>query len=123
VRAFIDREGELPQYLLEIDRAAAARYGLNVADIQDVIETVLAGKAATQLWEGEKHFGVVVRLPEEQRALDRLKDVLVPTPGGAQIPLANVVSFKLASGAMNIARENGRRVLAIGVFLRDRDMG
>jgi cobalt-zinc-cadmium resistance protein CzcA len=123
VRAFIDREGDLPQYLLEIDRAAAARYGLNVADIQDVIETVLAGKAATQLWEGEKHFGVVVRLPEEQRALDRLKDVLVPTPGGAQIPLANVVSFKLGSGAMNIARENGRRVLAIGVFLRDRDMG
>lgn len=113
VRAFIDREGELPQYLLEIDRAAAARYGLNVADIQDVIETVLAGKAATQLWEGEKHVGVVVRLPEEQRALDRLKDVLVPTPGGAQIPLANVVKFKLASGAMNIARENGQRVLAL----------
>ena len=123
VRSFIDREGELPQYLLEIDRAAAARYGLNVADIQDVIETVLAGKAATQLWEGERHFGVVVRLPEEQRALDHLKDVLVPTPGGAQIPLSNVVNFKLSSGAMNIARENGQRVLAIGVFLRDRDMG
>jgi cobalt-zinc-cadmium resistance protein CzcA len=64
-----------------------------------------------------------VRLPEEQRALDRLKDVLVPTPGGAQIPLANVVKFKLASGAMNIARENGQRVLAIGVFLRNRDLG
>lgn len=123
VRAFIDRDGNLPQYLLEIDRAAAARYGLNVADIQDVIETVLAGKVATQLWEGERHFGVAVRLPEELRAIDRLKDVLVPTPSGAQIPLSNVVKFGMASGAMNIARERGQRVLAIGVFLRDRDMG
>lgn len=123
VRAFIDRDGNLPQYLLEIDRAASARYGLNVADIQDVIETALAGKAATQLWEGERHFGVAVRLSEEQRAIDRLKDVLVPTPGGAQIPLADVVNLRMASGSMNIARENGQRVLAIGVFLRDRDMG
>ncbi len=123
VRAFIDRDGELPQYRLEIDRAAAARYGLNVADIQDVIETALAGKAATELWDGERHFSVVVRLDESARQLDRLKDVLIPTPGGAQVPLANLVDFKLGSGAMNIARESGRRVIAIGVFIRDRDMG
>ncbi|WP_412477974.1 efflux RND transporter permease subunit [Azonexus sp. IMCC34839] len=123
VRAFIDRDGELPQYRLEIDRAAAARYGLNVADIQDVIETALAGKVATELWDGERHFSVVVRLDESSRQLDRLKDILIPTPGGAQVPLANLVDFKVASGAMNIARESGRRVIAIGVFIRDRDMG
>ena len=123
VRAFIDRDGELPQYRLEIDRAAAARYGLNVADIQDVIETALAGKAATELWEGERHFSVVVRLDEPSRQLDRLKDILVATPSGAQVPLANLVDFKLGSGAMNIARESGQRVIAIGVFIRDRDMG
>lgn len=123
VRAFIDREGDLPQYRLEIDRAAAARYGLNVGDVQDVIETVLAGKAATELWEGERHFSVVVRLKEDERALDRLREVLVPTPSGAQIPLADIVDFKLGSGAMNIARESGQRVVAIGVFIRDRDMG
>ncbi|MCE1240616.1 MAG: CusA/CzcA family heavy metal efflux RND transporter [Azonexaceae bacterium] len=122
-RAFIDRDGELPQYRLEIDRAAAARYGLNVGDVQDVVETALAGKAATELWEGERHFSVVVRLAEPQRALDRLKDVLVPTPSGAQVPLSALVDFKLSSGAMNIARESGQRVLAIGVFIRDRDMG
>src|SRR5574343_578643 len=122
-RAFIDRDGELPQYLLEIDRAAAARYGLNVADVQDVIETVLAGKAATELWEGERHFSVVVRLKEEERALDQLRNVLIPTPSGAQVPLADVVNFKIGSGAMNIARESGQRVVAIGVFIRDRDMG
>lgn len=122
-RAFIDRDGDLPQYRLEIDRAAAARYGLNVMDVQDVIETVLAGKAATELWEGDRHFSVVVRLKESERALDRLRNILVPAPSGAQIPLADLVDFKLGSGAMNIARESGQRVVAIGVFIRDRDMG
>lgn len=123
VRAFIDRDGDLPQYRLEIDRAAAARYGLNVADVQDVVETALAGRAATELWEGDRHFSVVVRLAEPDRQLDRLKAVLVPTPSGAQVPLADLVDFELGSGAMNIAREGGQRVVAIGVFIRDRDMG
>jgi len=123
VRAFIDRDGELPQYRLEIDRAAAARYGLNVMDVQDVVETALAGKVATELWEGDRHFSVVVRLAEPARQLDKLKDVLVPTPSGAQVPLSALVDFKLGSGAMNIARESGQRVVAIGVFIRDRDMG
>jgi cobalt-zinc-cadmium resistance protein CzcA len=123
VRAFIDREGDLPQYRLEIDRAAAARYGLNVADVQDVVETALAGKAATELWEGERHFSVVVRLPEGARQLDQLKNILVPTPSGAQVPLSNIVDFRMGGGAMNIAREAGQRVVAIGVFIRDRDMG
>ncbi len=123
VRAFIDRDGDLPQYRLEIDRAAAARYGLNVMDVQDVIETALAGKIATELWEGDRHFSVVVRLKEQERALDQLRNLLVPAPSGAQIPLAELVDFKLGSGAMNIARESGQRVVAIGVFLRDRDMG
>lgn len=123
VRAFIDRDGDLPQYRLEIDRAAAARYGLNVMDVQDVVETALAGKAATELWEGDRHFSVVVRLDEKSRQLDQLRNILIPTPSGAQVPLANLVDFKLGSGAMNIARESGQRVVAIGVFIRDRDMG
>ncbi len=123
VRAFIDRDGDLPQYRLEIDRAAAARYGLNVMDVQDVVETALAGKAATELWEGDRHFSVVLRLDEPSRQLDKLKDVLVPTPSGAQVPLSALVDFKMGSGAMNIARESGQRVVAIGVFIRDRDMG
>ena len=122
-RAFIDREGDLPQYRLEIDRSAAARYGLNVADVQDVVETALAGRAATELWEGERHFSVVVRLDEPSRQLEQLKNVLVPTPAGAQVPLSDLVDFKMGSGAMNIARESGQRVAAIGVFIRDRDMG
>jgi len=122
-RAFIDRLGELPQLLIRIDRQAAARYGLNVADIQDVIEMVLGGKPATQLWEGERHFAVTVRLKDAQRTIPNLEAITVATPGGAYVPLSQVAEFKTVGGAMNIAREDGVRVYAIGVFIADRDMG
>jgi len=122
-RAFIDRLGELPQLRIDIDRAAAARYGLNVADIQDVIETALGGKAATQLWEGERRFPVAVRLKEPERSIERMKAILVSTPSGQYVPLAQVARFETASGAQNISRENSQRVQSIGIFIRDRDMG
>jgi len=122
-RAFVDRAGTVPQSVIEVKRATAARYGLNVQDVQDVIETALGGKAATELWEGEKHFAVVVRLPEAARQLERLNEVLVDTADGAHIPLAQVADFRITSGAMNISRENGTRVKAIGVFIKGRDMG
>ena len=122
-RAMIDRQGELPQTLIEIDRAQAARYGLNVSDIEDVIETVLGGKVATSVWEGEKRFGIVARLKENQRALDSLPNILVSTPHGGYLPRSQVAKFRTSGGSMNISRENGGRVMAIGVFIRDRDMG
>ena len=122
-RSFIDRGGQVPQSLIEIDRERAARYGLNVADVEDVIETGLGGKAATELWEGEKHFSVLVRLPDAERVLDGMKTILVDTPEGLHIPLGEVASFKMSSGAMNISRENGTRVMAISIFIEGRDMG
>ena len=122
-RAFIDRLGELPQVRIDIDRAAAARYGLNVADIQDVIETALGGKAATQLWEGERRFPVAVRLKEPERSFERMQSILVSTPSGQYVPLSQVAEFKSVSGAQNISRENSQRVQSIGIFIRDRDMG
>src|SRR5499427_5075330 len=103
-RAFIDRLGELPLLLIRVDREAAARYGLNVADIQDVIEMVLGGKAATQLWEGERHFAVAVRLKDSQRNIENLKAITVSTPDGAYVPLSQVAEFKTIDGSMNIAR-------------------
>jgi cobalt-zinc-cadmium resistance protein CzcA len=123
VRSFIDRTGALPQYLIDVDRTAAARYGVNVGDIQDLVETALAGKATSELWEGEKHFSVVVRLKPGQRDPANLPNLLVATPAGAQVPLAQIARFRTVSGAMDIARENGRRVVCVGVFIRDRDMG
>ena len=122
-RAMVDRQGELPQDLIEIDRAQAARYGLNINDIADVIETALGGREATTIWEGARRFAVVVRLKEDERSLSQLRDILLTTPGGAFIPLSTVATFRTAGGSMNISRENGGRVVAIGVFIQDRDMG
>jgi cobalt-zinc-cadmium resistance protein CzcA len=122
-RAMIDRQGELPQELIEIDRAQAARYGLNIVDIEDVIESALGGREATHIWEGERKFGVVVRLKREERSLTQLRDLLLTTPSGVFIPLSQVATFRTIGGAMNIARENGGRVIAIGVFIEGRDMG
>lgn len=122
-RAFIDRRGQLPQFLIDIDRARAARYGLNISDIQDVIETALAGKEVTSIWEGERRFGVVVRLREDDRGLERIRHIPVANATGQQIPLEQIAEFQRVSGPMNIARENGRRTASIGVFIQDRDMG
>jgi cobalt-zinc-cadmium resistance protein CzcA len=122
-RVFIDRDGDLPQFLIDIDREKAARYGLNVADVHDVIETTLAGKAATDLWEGQQRFSVVVRLPEQQRNLPNISNILIPTPSGTQVALSEIAHFKTGQGALNIAREAGQRVVALGVFIHDRDMG
>jgi cobalt-zinc-cadmium resistance protein CzcA len=123
-RAFIDRGGQVPQLRVEIDRARAARYGLNVADVEDVIETALGGKTATELWEGERRFTVVVRLAdEERRNAEAIRSILVDTPSGLRIPLSEVAAVNVGSGSMNIARESGTRVAAIGVFIQGRDMG
>ena len=122
-RSEIDRVGDLPQLVIDIDRQRAARLGLNVADVQDVIEAALAGKSATLLWEGERKFAVTVRLPEDRRALAKLGGTPISTPDGGTVQLGSIVDIRETSGAMNIAREGGRRMMAIGIFIKDRDMG
>ena len=123
-RAFVDRAGQVPQLQIQIDRQRSARYGLNVADVEDVIETALGGKTATELWDGERRFNVVVRLGEEERQDEAaIRNVLVDTPSGLRIPLSEVATVSIGSGSMNIARESGVRVAAIAVFIQGRDMG
>ncbi len=122
-RAEIDRLGELPQLAVDIDRKRAARLGLNVSDVEDVIEAALAGKAATQIWEGERKFAVAVRLPENQRSIDHLASIPIPLPDGGYTVLGAVTNIRQTTGAMNIAREAGRRTMAIGIFIKNRDMG
>jgi len=123
-RAFIDRGGQVPQLQVAVDRLRAARYGLNVADVEDVIDTALGGKEATQIWEGERRFGVAVRLQERDRAdINGIKNILIDTPAGPRVPLAEVANLSVQSGNMNIAREAGTRLAAIAVFIRGRDMG
>jgi cobalt-zinc-cadmium resistance protein CzcA len=123
-RAYIDRFGQVPQLQIEVDRPRAARYGLNVADVEDVIDTALGGKVATEIWEGERRFSVAVRLQARDRTdISGIKNILVDTPSGPRIPLAEVANLSVQGGNMNISRESGTRLAAIAVFIRGRDMG
>ncbi|VTU12788.1 Cation efflux system protein CzcA [Variovorax sp. SRS16] len=121
--AGFDREGHLPQLAIDIDRERAAHAGINVNDVQDMIEVALAGKPATFLWEGERKLPVAVRLPESRRTVATLGSMPIATPDGSDTPLAAVADIRETSGAMDIAREAGRRTMAVGVFIKDRDMG
>ena len=123
-RAFIDREGQVPQLQINIDREKAARYGLNVMDVDNLVETALGGKEATQIWEGDRKYPVTVRLREDQRRdIASIGKILIDTPRNARIPLEDVSTLAVRGGSMNIAHESGKRLAAIGVFLRGRDMG
>jgi cobalt-zinc-cadmium resistance protein CzcA len=123
-RAFIDRSGEIPQLQVTINREQASRYGLNVSDVEDVIETALGGTIATQIWEGDRRFGVVVRLPESDRQdLAAIRALPVDTASGLRVPLDQVAELAIRGGAMNISRESGSRMKAVSVFIRGRDMG
>jgi cobalt-zinc-cadmium resistance protein CzcA len=115
---------EIPQVHIVIDRRAIARYGLNVADVQDVVETAIGGKAATLLWEGERHFDVAVRLTEASREkIDRIGDIMVATPGGAQVPLAQLARVETQAGQAAIDREANMRFVGIKCNVRGRDLG
>lgn len=123
-RAFVDRAGRIPQLQIEVDRQRAAHYGLNVADVEDVIETALGGHEATDMWEGEKRFSVVVRLRDADRNnVADLKNLLLDAPDHSQVPLNQVAKIGVEDGVLNISREGGRSTAAIGVFIKGRDMG
>ena len=120
----IVQSAELPQVHIVVDRQAIARYGLNVADVQEVVGTAIGGATATALWEGERHFDVVVRLAEASRAtLDRLPDIRVATPDGAQVPLAQLARVEVAPGQASITREANMRFVGVRLNVHGRDMG
>src|SRR5262249_35455361 len=101
-----------------------ARYGLSVADVEDVVGTASGGKAGTTLWEGERHFDVAVRLAEVARSnLDRIADIRVPTPDGAQLPLSQLVRVEMEDGQAAIDREANMRFVGIKCNVRGRDLG
>jgi cobalt-zinc-cadmium resistance protein CzcA len=113
------------QYLsIEIDRQAIARHGINVADINDVIEAAIGGRSATEIYEGERRFGAVVRLPEEFRGdVATIRGLLVSSPNGALVALESLANIRVADGPAQISREKGRRRIVIGVNVKDRDLG
>lgn len=113
------------QYLsIEIDRQAIARLGLNVADVNDVLETAIGGKVATEIFEGERRFPGVVRLPERFRNnVEAISNVLITSPNGAQVRLTDVAKIRVMDGPAQISRELGKRRIVVGVNVKDRDLG
>ncbi len=114
-----------PQYQIAIERDKASRYGVNVSDIQNLVETAIAGKVATRLIEDEKRFPVFVRFSSEYRDTEKaLDNILIDPPGPiSSIPLSEMASIKYGSGAAFITREANSRVMIIRINLRGRDLG
>ena len=114
-------------YYIEIvpDRMALGRYGLSVADVQDVISIALGGEAVTTTVEGRERYSVNIRYPRELRSSPQAigTDVQVPMASGGSIPLGEVASVKLTRGSTAIRTENGQLAVYIFVDIRDRDLG
>ncbi len=128
----VEQVDGLPVLSVEPNRAALYRYGLNVADVQDVLAAATGGEEAGQVFEGDQRFALVVRLPEalrsDLRALERLPIPLPQDDGAAMgrmafVPLGEVASLKLSPGPNQISRENGKRRLVVSANVRGRDLG
>ena len=127
----------LPVLTLRMNREAMARFGLNVADVQEVVEIALGGKKAGEVFEGDRRFDLVVRLPEALRvdleaiqrvpvllpAAGRATPVAVTTPRPSFVPLGAVAEVNIAPGPNQISRENGKRRVVVTANVRGRDLG
>ncbi|MHB9075025.1 MAG: efflux RND transporter permease subunit [Desulfobaccales bacterium] len=114
----------LPNLNIKIDRRRLARYGLNVADVQEVIETAVGGKAATEIIEGQVRIEVVVRFPEGRRnSPEAIGNILVAAPGGGSVPLVELAELIETEGPLQISRDNARRRIVVEFNIKGRDTG
>jgi cobalt-zinc-cadmium resistance protein CzcA len=113
----------MPEVIIEYNRDAIAQYNLNIAEINKVVNTAFAGQSSGLLFEGEKRFDVVVRLNTDKRNdLDDVKNLLIPTPLGTQIPLYQLAKVEIKNGPNQIQREDAKRRIIIGFNVRGRDV-
>jgi heavy metal efflux system protein len=117
------RELGQPSLLVQVDRDKIARYGINVADVEAVVQAAVGGQAATQVIQGEKLFDLVVRMkPEFRENAQEIGNLLVGTPAGQQIPLSELSDIREASGASFIYRENNSRYIGVQYSIEGRDL-
>jgi cobalt-zinc-cadmium resistance protein CzcA len=120
----VEQVSGLPILSMETNREALYRFGLNVADVQDVLAGSTGGEEAGLVFEGDRRFAIVVRLTEQLRSnLDALERLPVPLPQGGYVPLGEVATLTLAPGPNQISRENGKRRLVVSANVRGRDLG
>ncbi|NCB09551.1 MAG: efflux RND transporter permease subunit, partial [Bacteroidia bacterium] len=121
---YVEQTVGQPYVTIEIDRESVASFGLNVDDVQTVIEAGIGGMETGQVYEGQRRFGIVVRYPEDIRnELQKIQDVPVHLPNGDFVPLKRVANIVLQEGPREIQRENGWRRLIVGINIRDIDLG
>lgn len=128
----VEQTSGLPVLTVNIDRQRAARYGLNVGDIQDNVSVAIGGREAGTLFEGDRRFDLIVRLPESLRSdIDALSRMLIPVPAPANatdsrigfITLGEVARLELVQGPNQVSRENGKRLVVVSANVRGRDIG
>ncbi|MDP3701142.1 MAG: CusA/CzcA family heavy metal efflux RND transporter [Hylemonella sp.] len=109
---------------IDIDRKAIARHGINVAEVHNLIETAIGGKEVSQLYEGERRFGIAVRFPEGDRnSVETIRKLLLRAPDGAVVPLESVATIELRDGPAQVSRESGKRRVVVGANVEGRDLG
>lgn len=109
---------------IEIDRAAIARHGINVEDVNELIEMAVGGKVATEVFEGERRFQLALRYPAMYRNnAEAIGNIVLRSPNGAVVPLHDVAKIEVQDGPAQISRESGRRRLVIGANVQGRDLG
>jgi cobalt-zinc-cadmium resistance protein CzcA len=114
----------MPNLNIKIDRAKLSRYGLNVAEVQEVIETAVGGKAATEIIEGQMRVEVVVRFPEARRnSTEAIGNILVATPAGGSVSLAELAEIIETEGPVQVSRDNARRRIVVEFNIKGRDTG
>jgi heavy metal efflux system protein len=128
VRGAADMQREhilgLPELKIKINRSTIARYGLNVADVNDLIEMALAGKVVTEVIEGTKRFGVLVRFPHNYRdSVEDIQSILVDTPDGGRVAIKQLADISISRGIVMLNREDGQRRTAVLCNVRGRDLG
>src|SRR6476619_5090417 len=112
-----------PSLTIDVNRSKIARYGLNVADVHGLIEAAVGGSAATQVVQGERTFDLVVRLkPEFRQTPEQIGNILVATPGGAQVPLRELATIAVSTGASFIYRQDNARYIGVQYSVEGRDL-
>lgn len=120
----IEQEADQSQLRIRIDRQVVARYGINVRDVQDVIEMAIGGRAAGTMFEGERRFDISVRyIPEARMSITAIGNVLVPTREGGRVPLSQLAEIRVVDGASIIARRENQRQITVRTNIRGRDQG
>lgn len=120
----VEQVSGLPQLQIKVDREAVSRYGINVEDVNDVVESIVAGKSAGQVYEGEQRFNLVVRFTDEiSKDVESVRNVLVAAPNGSRIPLSQLADIRLVEGPAQISREDTRRRIGVELNVRGRDIG